>query len=65
MTFEENGIFYIRGIVSSTPSTQSSVCDSMEYSILTDVAQYLTWIRDTATIECETKVRCEWGRFWG
>ncbi len=70
MTFEENGVYFIRGIVSSTPAkvnltTQETECDSMEYAIFTDVAQYLKWIRDTVIIDCETTVRCEWGLYWG
>ncbi len=67
MTFEDGGVYFIRGIVSATPTilnttTQLSMCNSMEYAIFTDVAQHLPWIRDTATIiECETIVRCDWG----
>lgn len=66
MTFEENGIYYIRGIVSAIPfifntTTQKTVCNSKEYAIFTDVAQYLPWIREmTAITQCETVVRCDW-----
>lgn len=63
MTFEEDGIYYIRGIVSVGPSrlnrtTQTVECDSTNYVIFTDVAQYLPWIRDIASIQCETKTVC-------
>lgn len=65
MTFEENGIYYIRGIASAVPAilnktTQQRDCNSMEYGVFTDVAQYLPWIREVANIDCETKLRCEW-----
>ena len=51
MTFEQNGTYFIRGIVSFGPSeldkkTQRFVCDPMQYFVLTDVAKYLRWIKD-------------------
>lgn len=65
MTFEENGTYSIRGIVSVGPAakdhtTQTITCNSMEYVIFTDVAQYLPWIRDHLEFECEEKFRCGW-----
>lgn len=68
MTFEENGAYYIRGILSvgtsrPNPITNKLECDSMEFVVFTDVAQYLPWIKDTANIiECETKVECTYRR---
>jgi len=52
MTFEENGIYYIRGIVSFGRGIVNKtifeiVCDSSLFAIFTDVAQYLPWIDDT------------------
>lgn len=51
MSFEENGIFYIRGIVSQSPGVKDNntgrfVCDTSHYAIFTDVAQYLPWINE-------------------
>lgn len=45
MTFEENGIYYIRGIASVSVS-KGGQCDVMEYTVFTDVAKYLPWIND-------------------
>lgn len=48
IAFEENGIYRIRGIVSLTVARlDKQVCNSKEYVIFTDVAQYLTWIEET------------------
>ena len=63
MTFELNGRFYVRGIVSVTAdihnqTTQQFVCDHTQFAIFTDVAQYLPWI-NTHMIECEKIVRCD------
>ncbi|XP_037049511.1 CLIP domain-containing serine protease B15-like [Bradysia coprophila] len=41
ITFEENGIHYIRGIVAF-----GGLCGSSFYDVFTDVAKYLTWIKD-------------------
>lgn len=48
MTFEENGVYYIRGIVSVNPSRESNrnLCDPKHLVIFTDVAQYLPWIEE-------------------
>lgn len=48
MAFEENGVYYIRGIVSSAISAQYGVCNPNEYVIFTDVARYLHWIKQVA-----------------
>ncbi len=41
-------MYRIRGIVSLTVARQDkNVCDTKEYVIFTDVAQYLTWIDET------------------
>lgn len=64
ITFDEDGRYYIRGIVSSAPSkrnhvTQQLDCNTMEYGIYTDVAMYLQWIRCAMIgTECQTEVRC-------
>lgn len=50
MTFEEHGVYYIRGIVSVSQARDDKraekrmLCDPNEYVIFTDVAQYLPWI---------------------
>ncbi|KAG4065746.1 hypothetical protein HA402_012424 [Bradysia odoriphaga] len=46
MTFEESGVYYIRGILSLAPADNQSMCDSMEYSHFTDVVHYLSWIEE-------------------
>lgn len=47
MTFEENGVYRIRGIVSLTVSQPyADVCNSKEYVLFTDVAKYLNWIEE-------------------
>lgn len=47
MTFEKDGIYSIRGIVSFTKVRRNSnLCDPNEYVLFTDVAQYLTWIEE-------------------
>lgn len=63
MTFEENGQHYIRGILSAIATihnedTQQYTCDLLQYAIFTDVAQYLPWIDDQMTEECEKHVPC-------
>ncbi|XP_037037355.1 uncharacterized protein LOC119075065 [Bradysia coprophila] len=63
MTFEEDGKYYIRGIVSVGASkinrtTNQVECDPMQYALFTDVAQYLPWIRET--VRCETHRTCTW-----
>lgn len=74
MTFENNGLHYIRGIVSLTTmlpneTTQELVCDPTHFVIFTDVAQYLPWIDDNDcdndTKECVNNIRCDkqWVKF--
>lgn len=48
MTFEENGVYSIRGIVSgSVPKGGNfSICDPTEYVVFTDVAQFIPWIKN-------------------
>lgn len=47
MTFEKNGVYYIRGIVSvSVSRTNQQLCDPKHYVIFTDVAQFIPWIED-------------------
>ncbi|XP_037025693.1 trypsin-1-like isoform X2 [Bradysia coprophila] len=53
MTFEESGVYYIRGILSLAPpkfNLPNTWCGSMEYSHFTDVVHYLSWIEEV-TIE--------------
>lgn len=49
LTFEENGVFSIRGIVSGgvPKDGQIYVCDPYEYVIFTDVAQFIHWIKES------------------
>lgn len=48
IAFEEDGVYRIRGIVSLTVARiDKQVCNSEEYVIFTDVAQYLPWIEET------------------
>lgn len=49
LTFEENGVFRIRGIVSGgvPKDGQIYVCDPNEYVIFTDVAQFIPWIKES------------------
>ncbi|KAG4079873.1 hypothetical protein HA402_015004 [Bradysia odoriphaga] len=45
ISFQENDVYYIRGIVSTTVSRgEDGLCDTKEYVIFTDVTQYLPWI---------------------
>lgn len=65
MSFEDDGIYYIRGIVSVStskfdPVTNDTVCDPTEFALFTDVAHYLPWIIENTATACETKVRCTW-----
>lgn len=48
MTFEENGIYYIRGVVSVNPSRNDNhdLCDPKQFVIFTDVAKYVSWIEE-------------------
>lgn len=48
MTFESNGIYSIRGIVSKgvPKDCQINVCDTREYIIFTDVVHYIDWIKE-------------------
>lgn len=44
MSFEDDGLYYIRGIVSVgrskvIPNSSQLECDSVQYAIFTDVAQ--------------------------
>lgn len=66
MSFEENGVYYIRGMVSVGPSstnknTQERVCDSTQYVLFTDIAQYLSWIEEVV-YECEKTVQCHYSK---
>lgn len=45
MVFEEDGVYYIRGIASLSPMNVDGSC-SFDYTIFTDVAQYLPWIEE-------------------
>lgn len=49
MTFDVDNIHYIRGLVSVGKSL-GQTCDSMEYTLFTDVAQYLPWIEEYVTL---------------
>lgn len=66
MTFEENGKFFIRGIVSVGPTkiiheTQEIVCDPMQFVVFTDVVPYLPWIHSLVNVDENVKrVRCDW-----
>jgi len=64
MTFQgDDQRYYIRGIVSVGAdklvdrSAHKFMCDSMQYALFTDVAQYLPWIEEA--MGCETVVRCD------
>uniref|UniRef100_A0A182M926 Peptidase S1 domain-containing protein n=1 Tax=Anopheles culicifacies TaxID=139723 RepID=A0A182M926_9DIPT len=46
MFFNYDGTWYIRGLVSFTkPREDAHVCDTKEYTVFTDVAKYLKWIK--------------------
>lgn len=48
LTFKENGVYRIRGIVSLTqvrPDDHSGFCKTDQYVVFTDVAKYLYWIK--------------------
>lgn len=71
MTFKEDDVYYIRGIVSQSPSkinhiTQQLECDTREYAIYTDVAVYLQWIEENMEmkVDCPTVVRCANDSYW-
>lgn len=66
MTFEESGLYYIRGIVSVAEARhdgrmeKSYLCNPNEYVIFTDVAQYLPWIEEVLQIVHDSNTgRCE------
>lgn len=47
LSFEENGVYHIRGIVSLAMSRKDlKLCSNEDYVIFTDVAQYLHWIEN-------------------
>lgn len=70
MTFEENGIYHIRGIVSLGPNkrdkrTGEVSCDTKQFAVFTDAAQYLSWINEVMMRKttrsgrrCEKTVKC-------
>lgn len=48
MFFQRNGAFYIRGIVSvgiTKMMVSEAKCDPTQYSVFTDVAIHLDWIK--------------------
>lgn len=46
MSFEINGVYYVRGIVSLTSiGHDDELCNSKDYVIFTDVESYLSWIK--------------------
>lgn len=46
MYFEQDGVWKLRGVVSiSTSRNNSLLCNTKEYVLFTDAAQYLEWIR--------------------
>lgn len=50
MIFEENGVWHLRGVVSlSMKRDNKDLCNTQNYVIFTDVAQYLDWIESEAT----------------
>lgn len=64
MTFEENGVYRIRGIVSLTqarPDNQNRFCKTDEYVVFTDVAKYLDWIRQlVSSLPSPPTGNCNW-----
>ncbi|KAJ6634036.1 Serine protease 41, partial [Pseudolycoriella hygida] len=44
LVFEFDGVFYIRGIISIAKSERNMSCNTDDFVLFTDVAQYLTWI---------------------
>lgn len=42
--------YYVRGIVSTSPATSTSTCDSNQYGTYTSVAKHITFIRDLVTL---------------
>lgn len=71
MTFVENGIYFVRGIVSVGANEDNGssgiLCDSTQYAIFTDVAQYLPWIEEVVDMSraanvaegCEINIGCK------
>lgn len=48
IAFEEDEVYRIRGIVSLTVARRDNfLCNTSEYVVFTDVAQYLSWIAET------------------
>ncbi|XP_041780502.1 serine protease 53-like [Anopheles merus] len=46
MFFEVSGRWFVRGLVSFTPARGiSGLCDPLKYTVYTDVAQYVEWIK--------------------
>uniref|UniRef100_A0A8W7PBN0 Peptidase S1 domain-containing protein n=1 Tax=Anopheles coluzzii TaxID=1518534 RepID=A0A8W7PBN0_ANOCL len=46
MFFEVSGRWFVRGLVSFTPARGSSgLCDPLKYTVYTDVAKYVEWIK--------------------
>lgn len=44
---EENGVWFVQGIVSSAiVSGKTKSCDASKYSLYTKVNEYLSWIND-------------------
>ncbi|KAG4071094.1 hypothetical protein HA402_013408 [Bradysia odoriphaga] len=68
MTFEVNGRYYIRGVVSVGPGKfiqqrNEIVCDPTQFTIFTDVVPYLPWIRSSGKFianeeKCYVRVPC-------
>ncbi|XP_040172379.1 uncharacterized protein LOC120905555 [Anopheles arabiensis] len=60
MFFEVSGRWFVRGLVSFTPARGSSgLCDPLKYTVYTDVAQYVEWIKqyvDQRVLPVESEV---------
>jgi Trypsin len=41
-----NGVFYLRGLVSTAVKSFETTCDTSKYAIYTDVLKFKNWIRD-------------------
>uniref|UniRef100_A0A182UQQ7 Peptidase S1 domain-containing protein n=1 Tax=Anopheles merus TaxID=30066 RepID=A0A182UQQ7_ANOME len=60
MFFEVSGRWFVRGLVSFTPARGiSGLCDPLRYTVYTDVAQYVEWIKqyvDQRVLPVESEV---------
>lgn len=55
---EENGVWYIQGIVSASFLSKRNRCDVSKYSLFTKINEFISWI-NVRNVEYEVDLRCD------